>query len=324
MPVLTNCGATRQIAERSALNTAVSGPALAATVDNVGTALLFSINNVGSVPFTVGSCNGIISLSQTPLLYQTQSSYTLQIAVQNVGLQPSLTATCNVVVNVVRVPLPPTLTTTQFYVKELSASGTLVGNIGATASQGDSLGPVTLASQSVAGAFTLDSFGNIQVGAKALSSISLNSQYTLNVSASDALGITAYIPVTIGVLVVPQPPNTYPQTLYVQETAAPGTILPGGPLNATSNQLLNLTFVALSPSNTFGIYSNGSLYIQPGVSLNYALQPTFILQFTVADSNGKSTTSTVTVNLIQVVRPPVFCCGNIWSLNVIDGVRDDL
>jgi hypothetical protein len=323
MPVLTNCGANRTIAERSALNTAVVGPALAATVDNVGTALLFSINNVGPIPFTVGSCNGIISLAQTPLLYQTQSSYTLQIAVQNVGLQPSLTATCNVVVNVVRVPLPPTLATTVLYVKELSTAGSLVGNLGPAASLGDSLGPVTIANQTVAGAFTIDAYGNVLVGAKDLPSIALQSQYTLNVSAADTLGIAAYIPVTINVLAVPQPPTTYPQTLYVQETAAPGSILPGGPLNATSNQLLNLTFVALSPSNTFGIYSNGSLYIQPAVSLNYALQPTFILQFTVADSNGKSTTSSVTVNLIQVVRPPVFCCGNIWSLNVIDGVCGD-
>jgi hypothetical protein len=320
MPVLTNCGATRQIAERSALNTAVSGPALAATVNNVGTALLFSITNVNPVPFTIGSCNGIISLSQTPLLYQTAQSYTLQIAVQNVGLQPSLTATCNVVVNVVQVPLPPTLTTTQFYVKELSASGTLVGNIGATPSQGDNLGPVTLAGQSLANAFSLDASGNILV-ATTLPSIALQSTYTLNISASDQLGIRAFIPVTIGVLVVPQPPNTYPQTLYVQETAAPGSILPGGPLNASSAQLQNLTFVSLAPSNTFNIYSNGSVYIQPGVSLNFALQPTYTLQFTVADTNGKSTTSTLTVNLIQVVRPPVFCCGNAWTFSAIDGVR---
>ncbi len=123
-----------------------------------------------------------------------------------------LSSNCTVVVNVVRVPTPPTLSNTLLFVNELSVAGVFVGNVGAVPAVGDSLGPITIVNQSTPGAFAMDTLGNITVAAPGpLSPIGIHSQYTLNISAANSVGLTSYTTVSITVLAVPQPPTTFPQ-----------------------------------------------------------------------------------------------------------------
>lgn len=151
-PVITSC-AGGTIAERQPVNSVVPGATLNATVNNIGTTIFYQIIGSGA-PFSVGvrnlsclrrgvlcysnkhsmsppavqACDGIIRTTQI-LSAAQQSTYTVSVSASNVGLLPLMVSNCTFVVNVTRAPLPPTLNVTSFTIPELTANGTVVGDV---------------------------------------------------------------------------------------------------------------------------------------------------------------------------------------------------
>jgi len=96
-----------------------------------------------------------------------------------------------------------------------------------------------------------------------------------------------------------------PQNVSVPESAiAYQSIFPA--IFASQPQGLALNFTVF-PTTTFGIgATTGVLFVQPSVSLSYALQPEITLSVTVVSSAGTIATAPLTVFVTQVNKPPTF------------------
>jgi hypothetical protein len=96
--------------------------------------------------------------------------------------------------------------------------------------------------------------------------------------------------------------------------------LPGGPLNASSSQGYAIRFSSISPSVPFNVTPNGTVYLLPGQTLSFVQQPSYSLSVSVTDSNGLISSALLTVNVLEVDRPPTWVNGTTnWAMMLDDG-----
>jgi hypothetical protein len=221
-PVITDC-APRFVIERSTVGTIFGAP-LVANTTNVGTSLVWSMNNSAASPIGIGLCDGQLRVLQY-FRWKDYSSFNFTVTVVNDGTAlgiGSLNASCRMTVWVIQAALPPVPSVTSFFLPELSPVGTFVGNVKSVDPDGF---PVTNHSWAVAdspNAFNIDSKGNITVRLLVDPSVILKSTftYTLNVSNQYATG---KYPLSISLTPIPRPPTIQDQFRSVREDVLPMT-----------------------------------------------------------------------------------------------------
>ncbi|RYY38081.1 hypothetical protein EON62_00715, partial [archaeon] len=313
-PVITNCGVARVVPERSVVGTIIT-PALAASVSNIGTNLFWSIGGGNTAPFTMDACGGLLRVAST-FTWKNAPTFTVPVVVTNAGITPSLTATCNVVVTVQRVNQAPVITSLGFFVDEMSEVGTVVGSLSATDADGDAVSGYIITQHDTPAAFALSPAGVLSVQQNVLNVLT-KSIYVLRVNATDGLD-SASATIAITLRPVPRPPVTYDQVRSISEAARPGALL-SPPVNASHPTGVAFTFVALSPPDVFGIFPNGSVYLRAGATLDYNARAQHQLLFTVQSAEGLTSSSYLTVNVLEINKPPVFCCDRTWNMSIADG-----
>jgi hypothetical protein len=342
-PAISDCG-PRTIAERQLAGTP-AGPALTASVPNVGTAIIWSINASksagGTLPFSIGPCDGVLRAT-TALRFRDHSNYTIAVTATNDGRSMGIGAAasyCIAQVAVIAVPQPPTLCAFVKYpcevplsLPDFSVAGTPIGSLGSLAADMDGYPIVSfvLVPGSGAGAsFFNVSFAQGNITLIAPLDAASNGVYTLpaivNVSSSHAWGLHT---VVLTVLAMPRPPAIGSQLCSVAELVPAGTLLrcppnaasPGLPLTAASAYNLSWSL----PNGGLGLFSispGGVLRVATGgAALAYSASTSgYSLIVMASDTNGNFASAPVTVTLLEVSKPPTWGAGGIWNFSIPDG-----
>jgi hypothetical protein len=264
-------------------------------------------------PFGV-DCTGALFSARNVVAAQA-SSYNLTLRVDNTAGGQTFSSFCNIVVGIVPKPVAPSVTRAALSTFDLVPNGTVVGNVGLVNNNNIVGQTATYASvarwaaRDTPDAFAIDAQGNVTVSNAVLDTTQKTTYYyTLN--ASDAVSWATY-PVVISLLPTPRPPITFAQTFSIFEGSAANTPVPNGRLAATHPQAKSMVFALVQPSFPFVCSSGGDLSVSPlattaPATLQFNLQPTYVLTFTVRDSSGIVSTSTATINLLPTNLPPVF------------------
>ena len=357
-PSILDCG-PRVIAERQLTGTpvgllpaqlaaalAAAGPAspssppsaaLQASVPNVGTAILWSLNSstVPPAPFSIGVCDGLLR-STAPLLRRAASSYTVAITATNNGASlgiGSAASYCTATIQVAAVPQPPTLCAYAAYpcvlafsLPDFSPAGARLGSLAPLAQEADGYpilsyallpgsgpGAAVLAVEPLSGNLTLAAPLN------AAGSGTYTLPATVNVSSPYASGLHTLV---LTVLASPQPPALAPQLCAVSELVPSGTPLacppsapPGTPLLAGSGSAAsasaNLTWSL--PTGGLGLFSltpsGVPLVAAGGPALAYlsAAASVYVLAVQACDpASGLCSTARLTVSLLEVPKAPAW------------------
>ena len=211
---------------------------------------------------------------------------------------------CSVTVSVNQVPLPPVVSTTTFNAVELSALGTVVGNVGASDPSNFSISNYSWAAIDYPNAFAIDNSGLITISAS-IDTLALSKSVWAYVVAVCNAFICGQYAVTIDVAVTPRPPVIAPQNRSVAENAAGGSFLTPA-LIATQPQGLAMNF-SVAPTTVFGIQpSTGVLYLQSFATLNFKATSFYALTVAVTTSAGTSASAPVGVLVSEVIKPPFF------------------
>ncbi|RYE84003.1 MAG: cadherin repeat domain-containing protein, partial [Methanosarcinales archaeon] len=307
-PVITaGACAARNVNERSPVGTLV-GSALVATDDNVNQPLIWTIDSTTRFPFSIGVCDGRITVTDPNLNFTRQSTYVLPIKVTDAGIPPPLSASCNVTVSIIDINDPPSLLTTELSVYENSVVGTVVGTVVSF----DVDTPASSLRYSWARTDSPDAFA-----------ISASGVVTSRLGGLDFEGKNVYyyrVQVTDGTSTVvgdlairllndnDAPVITSATTRSVAENTAGNTVLAGGAITGSDQDGDAVTFT-LAPNTVFNIGSGNSVYVVPGAVLNFEVQPTYTLTLVATDARGASTSVPFVISLTNVNEAPSFVAG---------------
>jgi hypothetical protein len=104
---------------------------------------------------------------------------------------------------------------------------------------------------------------------------------------------------------VTRPPVISAQNRSISEAAVGGTLIQP-PLSASQPQSLPFNF-SVSPSAIFGIQpTTGVLFLQPGASLVYRIQSTYLVTVSAATASGAIASAPLTLLVTEVNKPPAF------------------
>ncbi|RYY33779.1 cadherin repeat domain-containing protein, partial [archaeon] len=317
-PIIVDC-ANRSVDERSIVGTSLAPP-FAATNLNLGTSILWFVNYTtsGQVPFSVGMCDGQLRVLRE-FLWKDRQSYKIDLTVRNDGSALDIgtsEVTCSMYVNVNMVPLPPVITSTTFYVPELSPVGTEVGVLTARDPNNFTLSNWRFTATDTPDAFSILPSGVIRVKLVQDTLLTLKSVYTYRVNVSNPY-VQGTSLIAINMVPVLRPPVITDQTRSIAENAAVNTNL-GLRLLATHPQSVAFTF-SMNPTTPFNVQPNGQVYVSAAGMLDYNVQREYVPSIIVTDANGLTATAALTISLIEVNKPPVWCCGASFAFTVDEG-----
>lgn len=320
-PVLSQCGVTRTVVEKSPIGTVVSGVPIAYSDVNTKQGVMLAITApvpTSSIPFTVGLCDGVLKVSSATLDYAVQTSYTFTITATDTGTPP-LSTTCSVTVNVLDFNDPPRLTVTTFLVPENVPAGYAIGNVAATDPDAADLARLTYA---VARAdspdhITIDATGLLKVKAANTINYEAKSSYLYSIQVSDGVNT-----VLTNVLVNVQDQNDAPYwgagvatvTLMVPENSGAGVVLTlpngaAGGLAATDEDRDAITY-STSLSSVFSVApATGVVSVAAGANLDFETTPSYSGTATATDARGAATSVTFVVTLKDMNEIPTFTGG---------------
>ena len=317
-PVLNSC-TSLNVPERVPIGTSfgnvvsVKGSSLYSTYAYFIQTAVASPNPGVVAPFGV-DCTGALFSARNILAAQA-SSYNVTLRVDNTAGGQTFSAFCTIIVGVVPKPVAPSVTNAALTTFDLRPNGTYVGNVGLVDNNniaGQTATYVAVsrwATRDSPDAFAIDAQGNISV-ANAVLDTTQKTTYYYTLNASDAVS-WAIFPIVISLLPTPRPPITFVQTFSIFEGSGANTAVPNGRLVATHPQSKSMAFALVQPSFPFVCDASGNLAVSPlattaPATLQYNLQPAYVLTFTVTDSAGLVATSTATINLMPTNLPPVF------------------
>ena len=308
-PAVLQCNATMTLPEFTTAQAVVPVP-FRFQNQNLLTTLLYNLQSVvpspnvtSPNPFALGSCSGLLTTTAM-IRYAVAQSYTLTVRADNYGILPVLSSYCTFVINVQQVNVPPTLGVTFFSTYDLQPVGSLVGNVQASSLNGRQVSGYRVVNNSLdAAGFYFDAAGqgNLLVGSASLNSF-VQSLFKITVNFTDGIFWTT-ANVTIVLLDSPRPPTCFPATLTVNQSAAVGSSLSGGPLKASHPQLLPFTFSVTDPLGNFASTPAGVVTIATSLaSINLPADNAYSLTFAATDSNGRASTCPLTVNVVPINR----------------------
>lgn len=204
------------------------------------------------------------------------------------------------------VNLPPELEGRTFEIAENSAINTVVGTITASdRNEGDQL-RFSIDTGNTEEAFSIDEVsGEITVNNSEVLDFEVFPTFTLTVVVNDGNGASVMATVTINLIDV-EPENNAPQvadqTFSILENSAVGTSV--GTIVASDVDGDNLSFQITGGNieETFSLGAdNAELQVADNSSLDFDVNPTFVLTVEVNDSNGGISSATITVNIEEEV-----------------------
>lgn len=269
-------------------------------------------NNAFSINPVTGN---IIVSNSSQLNFANGSTYSLLVEVDDSG-DPSFSDATTVTVNLVDVNEPPTITPGEsFNLDENPAFGQIVGAV--TASDPDATAPNNTLTYLIAGgnpgaAFAIDSAtGLIKVNNPTAVDFETTPQFNLQVRVVDggSPARSALTTVVVTLNDVNDPPIIAPdQEFSLGEDATfgtvVGTVVGSDPDSMSPGNQATFSIVGGNTGNAFAIDPNTGALTVSTTSLDRETTPTYALTIRLMDDTGLSTTSTVTINVLDVNEAP--------------------
>ena len=192
---------------------------------------------------------------------------------------------------IIALPQPPTLLDTNLSVEENTEINTTIGKM-----QIQSIGDGNITAITGSGEdseyFFIDTNGTVIL--QHLLDYETKSQYILDVVATNDIGNSQTKTLTINVVNQPEtPPVLVDTTLSVLENVASGTKI--GNVSIFSMGDTPISQIDITPSDTFFIDTNGSVFLKEGVTLDYETTKQYICDVVATNDFGKSNTIKLTI-----------------------------
>lgn len=275
-----------------------------AASDEDGDQLTFEIssgNDLGG--FSLDFNTGDISVANAEVLdFETNPTFVLAVSVADGnGGQ----AGANITINLNDIDdgnNPPEIADQSFSINENSASGTLVGTVVASDTDGDPLTFQIMDGNSLGG-FALHAVtGNLTVNDATVLDFETNPSFSLTVQVSDGKEGTDQATIAINLLDLDESENAIPvinnQSFAIDENSVSGTHV--GTVVATDedNDPLNFTIINGNGLGGFVINSvTGDITVNDATVLDFETNPNFSLTVQVSDGNGGNANGTISIDL---------------------------
>lgn len=258
-----------------------------------------NINNV----FTINNQTGVISVNNSSYL-QNAGTFSLGINVSDNG-SPVLTSGCIATVNVVQTNVPPVIVNQSFNLAENSPAGTLVGQVIATDSYGQTLS-YSIVSGNGAGAFNLSSSGLLTVANSSPLNYETSPVFSLTVMVSDngTPVLSSQAAITILLTNVNETPYVVAGQYFTTTSNSPvgtfvGTVQKVEP---DQNQTTQFEIIDGDPTGAFTIGAfTGTVTVANAVELRKLANKTLKLRIRVTD-NGVPVLSSSDLITVRVLR----------------------
>ena len=250
--------------------------------------------------FGLNASTGVLSVTDsTALDYETAPVFSLLVQASDGALSDSAT----VIINLIDVEenVAPTITAATFTLAENISTGTVVGTIGASDTDGDTLAYAILTGN------TDQAFGlNVSTGVLSVTdSTALDYEttpvFSLLVQASDG-ALSDSATVTINLIDVEEnvAPTITVATFILAENSPNGTFVGTIQASDADGDTLSYTILSGNTDQAFGLNaSTGVLSVTDSTALDYETAPVFSLLVQASDG-ALSDSATVTINLIDI------------------------
>ncbi|MFO1006110.1 MAG: cadherin domain-containing protein [Planctomycetaceae bacterium] len=198
---------------------------------------------------------------------------------------------------------PTGISLTNSQIAENSANGSVVGTLSATDPNVGDTSTFSLI-DNAGGRFGI-SGTNLIVANGSLLNYAANTTHSVTVRVTDAYGLTFDKVFAIAVLNSNNPPviSAAPQVVGLAENSANGTVVATvSAVDPDAGDTLTYSFTGGNSQGAFAINSAGLITVADRTKLDFETTPTFTLAVQVSDSLNQSATTTVTVNLIDIVE----------------------
>ena len=196
----------------------------------------------------------------------------------------------------------PRLSASSGSVAENAIAGTSVGNITITSIGSSAITAITL-SGTGSDNFVVSTVGAITVSSSASLNYDTEPSYSLNAIATNAVGNSSAVTVTITVTdtstVIPTLANS---TGSVDENATVGTFV--GNIIISNSGDSNITAITLSGtgSDNFEVSNSGAITVKSGAILDFETAPTYSLGVIATNAAGDSPSVTLSISVIDVTE----------------------
>lgn len=266
--------------------------------------------NLGTA-FKIDPSSGEISVNNPAAIdYNVIQTFTLTIRVIDGGT-PSLLATGQVTIDVLQVNLPPAIAPQTFTLPENGPVGTVVGTVAVTDGNLNQTNAFIITGGNTGGAFQIHPVtGVIRIANAAAVNFEVTPTFQLTVQVTDngVPPLSATGTITINLSDANDPPKIVPQVYSILEDAPANTVV--GTVTATDDdagQTRTFAITGGNTSNAFKIDANtGVISVDNPAALDFEVTPVFGLSITTTDNGAPaaSSTSTVTVNVVNINDPP--------------------
>lgn len=266
--------------------------------------------------------NGDVKLTLVQALdYETLNQYYLVLIVNDTVAGLAYSA-CKVQVSVVDVNEPPSFVNAGFTVRtKENKLPPVVLSPRLSVFDPDAFDSFkfSIVAGSVNGNFVMNAYGDIVV-VKALD-FETQKSYTLNISVTDAGGLSAFGAVTIAVEDMPEPPKCTTGTFSIQEDAALLSVV--GELSALvfdpdAGDVVTYTLISQSTQGVISVgASSGRVVLQK--ALNYEAQDSMAFRIKFTDSTDRYDTCDYTIAVLNANEDPVLYGGVFDVLEACSG-----
>ena len=323
-PVITEPLPALDVDENAANGTVVGTIAATDPENNIVSWEIVSPDNDGdgTSAFAIDNNGQITVADGDELDFESLMSVDVEVTVTDAeGL--SDTATVTIELNPVN-EAPDVEPDQSFTISEGAANNDIVGAIAFTDVDGvNEVGSIEFVDNDGDGtaAFGVDANNNIIVTDADELDFETNPIYTLDVTVTDAGGLSDTETVTITVTDVVEPPEITPgQVFTVPEDSEDGTAV--GTVEAVDSDG-DIAAWEIFGGNVdadddgellFEIDGSGNITVNDGDELDFETTPTYTLDVRVIDGQGNEATDTVTVNVGDVNEPPIITPGQVFNI----------
>ncbi|MEZ6122627.1 MAG: DUF2341 domain-containing protein [Planctomycetaceae bacterium] len=261
--------------------------------------------------FGIDANGSVFIADRTALDFETRNSYSLTLTVSD-GINTSVERPITISIADENDNAPVITANQSFSIAETAANGTVVGTAAATdRDSGTVFSGWAIAAGNDDGIFEIRAAtGELIVTDRSLLNFETTSAYTLSLTVSDGVNVSAATDVTISILDRNDevPVITAGQSFTVSELAANGTSV--GTVAATdadaATVLQNWTITGGNSAGIFKVNSStGEVQIRDNSVLNFEAQPDFVLTLAVSDGLNTAAAQTVTIHVSDENEAPL-------------------
>jgi len=290
-------------------------------VEYLGNGDVSSIVLVGDgAELFVARNNGDIVLADDAILdYEDVNTYRLTAAITDVNDVLS-GASFMVRVHDVEESIP-TILPFSAEIAEDATAGTILGIVTVTDDGNTAITSMTLSGED-ASKFLVNKNGLIYVAAGASFDYETKAVYNLNIIATNNVGNSNSVSVTVNITDVQEPPVLTPFTGSVEENSPEGTVVGSIAVDSGGSAVTSIVLSGTGSKN-FIVSTNGTITVSSEAALDYETTTSYSLNAIARNADGNSNSVSVNINILDVAETVTTNPFNTFKIVASDGEVND-